>query len=157
MLFMELTDFYFFIVPLALLLMSLIPVVLYYARREEHSSKELRELKEKNELDSQIKQGPEAIQFLEKFISGMEESEAEDMTEQQAKVMIEVAQVLISTINKEKTLLEKLKHTDLIPKLKATVEKLIQQISTDHETEMDKQIADQEAEVLDKLKNLKNL
>ena len=157
MLFMELTDFYFFIVPLALLLMFLIPVVLYYARREEHSSKELRELKEKNELDSQIKHGPEAIQFLEKFISGMEESEAGDMTEQQAKVMIKVAQVLISTINKEKTLLEKLKHTDLIPKLKATVEKLIQQISTDHETEVDRQIADQEAEVLDKLKNLKNL
>jgi len=157
MLFMELTDFYFFIVPLALLLIFLIPVVLYYARKEEYSSKELRELKEKNELDSQIQQGPEAIQFLEKFISGMEESESGDMTEQQAKVMIKVAQVLISTINKEKTLLEKLKHTDLIPKLKAAVEKLIQQISTDHETEVDKQIADQEAEVLDKLKNLKNL
>ncbi|MCW4051860.1 MAG: hypothetical protein NWE78_01455 [Candidatus Bathyarchaeota archaeon] len=154
---MELSDFYFFIVPLVLLLMVLIPVVLYYARKEEHSSKELRQMKEEKELNPQVKQGSEAIKLLEEFISGMEETEAGNMTEQQATVMIKVAQVLISAINKEKTLLDKLKNTDLISKLRATVEKLIQQVSTDHETEADERTADHESEVLDKLKNLKIL
>ena len=155
--FMELADFYFFIVPLVFLLMFLIPVILYYARKEEHSSKELRRLKQKTESDLQIKHGPEAIVFLEEFINGMEESEAGNITEQQATVMIKVAEVLISAINKEETLLDKLRHTDLISKLKITVEKLIQQISTDHETEADERIANNESEVLDRLKNLKIL
>jgi hypothetical protein len=154
---MDSTDFFFLIVPLASLLVALVPVVLYYARKEEHSSKELREMKEKKELNPLIKQGPEAIQFLEEFIMGMEESEAGDMTEQQAKVMINVAQVLISTINKEKTLLEKLRYTDLIPKLKAAMEKLLQHVSPDEETEADKRKADQDSEALSKFENLKNL
>jgi hypothetical protein len=157
MLFMELTEFYFLIVPLVVLLMVLIPVILHYARKEEHSSKELRHLKKKIELNPQIRQGPEAIRFLGDFVRKMEESEAGDMTEQQAKAMIKVAQVLISAINKETTILDKLRHTDLIPKLKATMEKLIQQISTDHETEVDEQIVDRESEVLNKPKNLKML
>ncbi|KXH77275.1 MAG: hypothetical protein AM326_05400 [Candidatus Thorarchaeota archaeon SMTZ-45] len=154
---MELTDFYFFIVPLVLLLLLLIPVILYYARKEEHSSNEVRRLTKEREQHPQIKQGPEAIMFLEEFIQGMERSDAGTMTEPQARVMIRVAEVLLSTISKERTLLDRLKHTELISKLKDTVEKLIQQVSRDLETDVDERIADQEAEVLDKLKNLKIL
>lgn len=154
---MELTDFYFFIVPLVLLLLLLIPVILYYARKEEQSSNEVKRLTEEKERHPQIKQGPAAIKFLEEFIKGMEGSDAGAMTEQQATVMIKVAEVLVSTISKERTLLDKMKTTDLISKLKVTVEKLLQQISRDPETEVDVRLVDQEAEVLDKLKNLKIL
>lgn len=154
---MQITDFYFFIVPLVGLLMLLIPVVLYYARKEEQGSKEVERLKEKAKHASPIMKGPEAIEFLEAFVNEMEENEVEEMTEAQAKVMIKVAQVLISTINKEQTLLDKLKHTDLIPKLKVAMEKLIQQISASDERDVEEQIADFESEVLYKPKSVKTL
>lgn len=157
MLFMDLADFYLFVAPLAVLLMLLLPVILYYARKEEHTSKELKQMKEVVKLDSQIMKGSEAIEYLEGFIRELEESEVEDMTEQQAEVMIKVAQVLISSINREKTFLNKLRHTDLIPKLKVAMEKLIQQTSTNDESEVEEQIADRETEVLSKPKSVKIL
>jgi hypothetical protein len=154
---MQLTDFYFFIVPLVVLLMLLIPVILYYARKEEQGSKELERLKEEAKHASPILKGPKAIEYLETFIIEMEENEAEETTEKQAEVMIKVAQVLISTINKEKPLLAKLMHTDLIPKLKVAMEKLIQQISASDERDADEKNADFESEVLYKPKRVKTL
>lgn len=154
---MQLADFYFFIVPLVALLILLIPVVLYYARKEEYSSKELERLKEEAKKSSSIMKGSEAIQFLEQFVGEVGEREAGEMTEQQAEIMINVAQVLISTINRERPLLEKLRHTDLIPKLKVAMEKLIQQISAKDEMEVKEQIVDVETEVLYKPKNVKTL
>jgi hypothetical protein len=44
---MQPSDFYFLMAPLAAMLFLLIPIVIYYARREEHVSKELQVLNEK--------------------------------------------------------------------------------------------------------------
>ena len=51
---MQPSDFYFLIIPLAAILFLFIPIVVYYAQREEHTNKELKDLKKKKAKQKEV-------------------------------------------------------------------------------------------------------
>jgi len=65
--------------------------------------------------------GEEAIKALNDYMDELEKSNPEELTEAQARVVVKLAEVLISVIGEETTILDSVKQSDLLQKLKTII------------------------------------
>ena len=72
-----------------------------------------------------VLKGEEAIETLNNYIHELKEGTAQELTEEQTKAMIKLAEGLIQTIQNDTPTREKTKKATFLPKITETVKKLI--------------------------------
>jgi len=74
-----------------------------------------------------VLEGEEAVQVLNEYVKELMEGQAEELTKEQAKVMIKLAKGLISTIEEEAQNQVRTEKTQLLPNLKNIIKNRVSQ------------------------------
>jgi len=72
----------------------------------------------------QVLSGEEAIKTLNDYINELEESNPEELTKKQAKIIVKLSELLISTVEGETTILDSIRQAQLLDKLKTLIARM---------------------------------